>query len=257
MASKRVAPKLNSKLIDKKTPQILSLAASRAGQWVQHSWKWLHGFRGALLKRVELQERTSTRTMRIDQRIAIYQLLQIILSHLDLKTMQVGFYHQETQTFIHLSVAYLARKSQLSERRTQRALRWLQQSGYISAFRQSTYDEMTDEYIYKPSVRRVHPKLMFELGITPRALNKARVRSAQNHKNAINTKRIEENLAVGWPSPRQIKKSFKDLIPLHAINAQQKNPKPPPNTYYEKIQKLMLMFPNISLEEAKNMLPQQ
>lgn len=249
---------MNSKLNDKKTPQILSLAASRAGQWAQHSWKWLHSFRGALLKRVENQERISTRTMRLDQRTAIYQLLQIILSHLDLKTMQVGFYHQETQTFIHLGISYLARKAQLSERRTQRALRWLQQSGYISAFRQSTYDDLTDEYIHKPSVRRIHSKLLFELGITPRALNKARVRSTQNYKNRLISKKISENITPDWHPPYKNSKTLASLIPLHSVNTNKKyTTHPPPNIYYEKIQKLMLIFPNISLEEARSMLPQR
>tara|TARA_R110002110_G_scaffold415856_3_gene658456 strand:- start:31561 stop:32310 length:750 start_codon:yes stop_codon:yes gene_type:complete len=247
---------MNSLLINKKTPQILSLAADRAGQWAQHSWKWLHSFRGALLRRVENQKRVSTRTMRSDQRQAIHQLLQIILSHLDLKTMQVGFYHQETQMFVHLSIGYLSRKAQLSERRTQRALCWLQQSGYLSAFRQSSYDELTNEYIHKPSVRRVHQKLLFELGITPRALHKARTRSSQNYQNRLISKKLNQNTGVSLKTNPVGDNTLATILKLPFAKPKKPIPThPPPSVYYEKINKIMSIFPNISFEEAKNMLP--
>lgn len=224
----------------------------RAEEWTQHSWKWLYSLRRALVKRVAAQSRQSTRGMRVEQRRAISQLLAVIISHLDLKTMQLGYYHPETGTFIHLGIEYLARKAQLSPRRVQRALRWLHEAGYISAFRQSIYDDLTDTYLHKPSVRKIHNKLLMELGITADALNKARFRSTQRFQQNGLKRELKNQARTSHASHERFKNNLFTFI---------KNSSTEPRnnqlivTYHEKLQKLMDHFPELSLEEAKGMLP--
>ncbi len=80
---------MDSHKINIKGPQILSLAASRVGEWSESSWKWLSRLRVALLQRFHDHNRLSSKTMRSDQRIAISQLLKIMLNYLDLNTINL------------------------------------------------------------------------------------------------------------------------------------------------------------------------
>ena len=244
--------KLDNASISFSRPQILDIAANRVEEWSAHSWKWLTKLRSAVLVRVANQKRSSTRTMRCDQRKAIAQLLQVMIHYLDLKTMQVGFVHSESQTFVHLSLEFLSKKANLPMRRAQRAMSWLYQSGYISGLRQFHYDPETQEYQHKPSARRVNPRLLIDLGITEHALLNARKRSKNRQR-----KQMMENLIMPISKP---------LIPiLHIDNLQmqltkqiiQKSQKerPPPETYLAKLKKLISLFPNLSIDEVKSMLP--
>lgn len=230
----------------------MSLAEHRASEWTKHSWKWLYSLRQALIYRVESQKRQSTRTMRSDQRQAIEQLLSVIISHVDLKTMQLGYYQKDTGIFIHLGIHYLAKKAQLSTRRTQRALKWLHESGYITAFRQSIFDDMTQSYLHKPSVRKVNEKLFYELGITQQALRNARQRSSQRNQRHGFRKKLENNLSKVTGS---LNHNVADLITLPQ-NITQKHARPVDLTNYkDKLRKLSVHFPDLSIEELKMMLP--
>ena len=94
--------------------------------------------------------------------------------------MQIGIYNPKTDVFTHLSLDYLAHKAGLSLRRTQRAMAWLYDAGYIIGYRQSHYDIETEEFHYKPSIRRVAYILLQDLGITNLALQRARSKSRKN-----------------------------------------------------------------------------
>jgi len=241
---------------DRKVPQILALSASRVGEWSSHSWKWLTRLRTAVLKRVNTEKRLSCRTMRIEQRKAIFALLKVMLSHLDLKTMQVGIYNPETNVFTHLSLEYFAHKANLSLRRTQRAMAWLYEAGYVMGYRQSSFDITTNEYQHKPSIRKVTLTLMQDLGITNLALCKARDRARKN-QNKLLIQEKRKNI-----QPTNEKKSFKSVIPI-IENIASRWIAPRENidahaareAYTEKIRKLMLNIPDLSLEEARKMLP--
>ncbi len=241
---------LNSIIENKKVPQILSLSSKRVEEWSEHSWKWLHRIRTALLGRVAGDKRISTRTLRIEQRVAIQKLLSTILAHIDLKTMCIGYYDKKTGIFINLGIEYLAKKSGLNQRRAQRALQWLYQSGYIIGHRRTVIDEDTGEFIHKTSIRKISLILFRDLGITEIALNRARNTSRKRAENFVlrtlrNTKKNTSNTINGIisnisnslsPSPRQ------KQIDL-------------PQLYLERIEQLKHMFPDMSLHEIKALLP--
>lgn len=248
--------KLQAPLSTKQRPQILTIASNRVGEWSAQSWKWLSRLRTAVLIRVSHQKRLSTRTMRNDQRQAISMLLQVILHYLDLKTMQIGFYHDESQTFVHLTLEFLAKKANLPLRRAQRAISWLYQSGYISGFRQSSFDIQTGEYMHKPSIRRINEKLLLDLGITTYALQKARKRSSQQqqkralkcilphqHSPAIKCQNIDHRQKEVRSLIRQVaKQSTEDLNQRRSL-------------WQSKLYKMMLLFPHLSQNEIESMLP--
>lgn len=244
---------MHSYIGNRKVPQILSLAASRVGEWSLHSWKWLSKMRSAVLKRIQIEKRLSSRTMRVDQREAIYSLLKVLLSHLDLKTMQVGIYNPEMNIFTHLSLNYLAHKAGLSLRRAQRAMAWLYEAGYVIGYRQSSFDLETNEYLHKPSVRCVTAFLLQDLGITSLALNRARQKSRKGLKLPLTNSSDKKESPV-----KPVLDTVKNMI-SSVFN------KPPTKNktrsaisikeYTEKIEHLMLRMPEISFDEAKRMLP--
>lgn len=247
---------MNSQIVNKGSPQILSLASSRVGEWVESSWKWLGRLRSSVLMRFLEQSRASSRVMRFEQREAISEVLKVIFRYLDLNTMCVGVYHRETETFVHLSLDFIAKKSGLHIRRAQRAMSWLYQSGYIVGYRQSFYDIDTEEYYHKPSIRRVNSKLLFDLGITEFALQRARTRSKRRFQDvllkSLSTKKqtqYKPNIEV--PNVQSLIKGVTEAFALP------KNPKPlqPPSIYNEKLKKLMSLMPNLTLHEAQRMLP--
>lgn len=231
----------------RKVPQILSLAASRIDQWGAHSWKWLTKLRLAILIRVSLGKRLSTRTMRKEQREAITALLKVMLSYLDLKTMQIGIYNPETGIFVHLSLDYLAHKAGLNIWTAQRAMAWLYDSGYIIGFRQSSYDLETDEYIHKPSIRKISNSLLSDLGITDFALTRARTKSKKSA--------VKEGVGrVITKAVDKIKNASSDLFKkMSGVPA--KKTGIPQSEHTEKLKKLMTALPHISLSEAQAMLP--
>lgn len=249
--------RMHSFIENRKAPQILALSASRVGEWSSHSWKWLSRLRLAILQRVNAKKRISTRTMRVDQRNAISALLRVLLSHLDLKTMQIGIYNPESDVFIHLSLDYLAKRAKLPLRRAQRALSWLYEAGYVIGYRQSSLDFETNEYSYKPSVRKISHFLLQDLGITSFAIQRARNRSRKHLEkflsNAYKSKgtRPKEQNFVG---------SIKEMASNLLNTASFKTNNAPVSSdvfkiYTEKIKKLMDLMPGISQEEAKRMLP--
>lgn len=233
-------------------PQILSLAIKRAGEWQTQQWKWLYRIRHSVISKYKDKQRKSTRTMRIDQRVAIQAILKTLLSHLDLSSMCVGYYHKETGAFIHLSLEYLARKAGLNHRRAQRAIHWLYQSGYITQFKQSFYDDETDEYVHRPAVRRINPILLLDLGITQLALATARKRSKTKiakYKMSImpivpikEVKRVKEKITQATKVVSLFKPIPTDTSKYHI-------------DYESKLQKLMRALPHLTLDEAKSMLP--
>lgn len=239
----------------KKVPQILALSASRVGEWSSHSWKWLLRMRIAVLKRIKLDKRLSSRTMRIDQRKAIAALLKVLLSHLDLKTMQVGIYNPETDVFIHLSLNYFAHKAGLSLRRTQRAMAWLYDAGYIIGYRQSSYDIETEEFYYKPSIRRVSDTLLQDLGITNLALQRARNKSRKNLEKFLSkfyrNKNEEQKEQNNIDATNNV---ISNVLNMFTVK-QQRSSDHSVKIFTEKIKKLMDLMPNLTLEEAKRMLP--
>lgn len=246
---------MHSFIENRKVPQILALSASRVGEWSSHSWKWLSRLRLAMLQRINAKKRVSTRTMRKDQRNAISALLQVLLSHLDLKTMQIGIYNPETNVFIHLSLEYLAKKARLTLRRAQRAMSWLYDAGYVVGFRQSSFDLDTNEYCHKPSVRKISLFLLQDLGITNLALQRARNKSRKHLERFLinayqNNKNSEKNEPGVLDSVKKITSklvsnlSFKKEIPSESFKI-----------YTEKLKKLMALMPHLSQEDAKRMLP--
>jgi hypothetical protein len=239
---------------DRKVPQILSISASRVEEWSSHSWKWLSRLRVAILKRVKIKKRHSCRTMRIEQREAISALLKVMLSHLDLKTMQVGVYNPETDVFAHLSLNYLAHKANLSIRRTQRAMSWLYDSGYIIGFRQSSYDLETDEYIHKPSIRKISNSLLSDLGITDFAFQRARSKSRKNFQKIVIKSFTDTVVTPAITTINTVKDMISSIITNKSPSKNLINPDPS-STYTEKIKKLMTIMPNLSFSEAERMLP--
>ena len=246
---------MHTHIDQRKVPQILALAANRVGEWYSHSWKWLSRLRVAVLMRVNLEKRLSTRTMRIDQREAILALLKVVLSHLDLKTMQIGIYNPETDVFTHLSLDYLAHKAGLSLRRTQRAMAWLYDAGYIIGYRQSHYDAESDEFFYKPSIRKVAFTLLQDLGITELAYQRARSKSRKHLEKFLSKfykdKKEESRAGGSFEATRNIVSNIANMLtpkPSQALEASTK-------IYTEKIKRLMDLMPNLSFEEAKRMLP--
>lgn len=231
----------------RKVPQILALAASRVEQWSEHSYKWLIKLRVAILERVASGKRLSTRTMRKDQRDAITALLRVMLSYLDLKTMQIGVYHPQTGVFAHLTLEYLANKAELSLSQAQRAMAWLYEGGYVVGFRQSSFDLDTGELIYKPSIRRISNHLLTDLGITELAFSKARTKSK---KSAIK----EAAISVVKNTRTKIKNAFSNVIKKIPMDAPKKIGMAL-EEYAEKLAKLMEAIPDKSLEEVQRMLP--
>lgn len=237
-------------------PQILSIASGRVDEWCTHSWKWLSRLRTTILERVSRNQRVSTRTMRADQRLAIAQLLKVILHHTDLKSMKIGFLHAPTQTFVHLSLAFLAKKANLPIRRAQRALQWLYQSGYISGYRQSIFDESSSTYIHKPSIRYVNAKLLFDLGIKEFALHNARNRATKRQRKEC----FKQQYSFQQPTHKEVNNRRAITAQLATIinpvmPKQPKSKLPPSDAYLSKIKKLMTLFPNLSQNEARDMLP--
>lgn len=240
----------------KKKPQILAIASNRVEEWFNESWKWLTRLRTAILIRVSHRKRLSTRTMRHDQRQAISKLLHVLLRYLDLKTMQIGFYHDESQTFVHLTLEFLAKKANLPLRRAQRALSWLYESGYVSGFRQSSFDIQTGEYTHKPSIRKVNEKLLFDLGITTYALQKARKRSSQQQQRKMLTRIIPNQLTSNTTNQN------KDYLPKEVDHLIAQFTQQSPEERNKKIalrqsklHKMTLLFPNLSQNEIESMLP--
>lgn len=244
-----------SYIYDRKVPQILSLAANRVEEWASHSWKWLSRLRIAILKRIKIKKRDSSRTMRVEQREAISALLKVILSHLDLKTMQVGVYNPETDVFSHLSINYLAYKANLSIRRAQRAMSWLYDSGYIIAYRQSSFDIETEEYIHKPSIRRVSNNLLSDLGITELALQRAKNKSRKNFQQTFIKSMTDKIVTPQIANTIHTVKAMISGIMSNTSSFKSPVNLDPSATYTEKINKLMTMIPNLSLSEAERMLP--
>jgi DNA-binding transcriptional ArsR family regulator len=225
----------------RKVPEILALAASRVEQWSEHSWKWLVKLRKAILERVANGKRLSTKTMRKDQRMAIMKLLSVILSHLDLKTMQVGIYNPETGVFVHLTLAYLAHKAGLSYSQAQRAMAWLYEGGYVVGFRQSSFDELAGEFVHKPSIRRVSNHLLSDLGITELAFTRARTSAKKSEIRQTVTRSLDKV------------KSAACTVAKKAINVFVKKVGMPLDEYAEKLNKIIAH--GIPLDEAKRMLP--
>lgn len=233
----------------RKVPQILSLAANRVEQWGEHSWKWLRRIRFALLERFANGRRLSSRTMRKDQRGAIVALTRVLLSHLDLKTMQVGVYNPETGVFVHLTLEYLAHKAGLTYSQAQRAMAWMYESGYVMGFRQSSFDMNTNEYVNKPSIRRISNHLLTDLGITDLAFNKAR---AQSSKSSMK-QRVGRFVTKAATQVKGACSAIFKSVPTSS-------PKSKANTmsmaeYVEKIRYIMEHIPGTSFEEAQGMLP--
>lgn len=246
---------MHSYIDDRKVPQILALSASRVGEWSSHSWKWLTRMRIAILRRVQIEKRLSCRTMRVDQRKAIAALLKVMLSHLDLKTMQVGIYNPETNVFTHLSLNYFAHKAGLSLRRTQRAMAWLYDAGYVIGFRQSSFDTETNEYHHKPSIRRVSNSLLQDLGITSLAIQRARNKSKKNfQKTLLKTLKADTQQSNNSNTVKAVKSMISGIV-SRVMPSDVSNNSPPCKAYTEKIKKLMTLMPNLSYEEAKKMLP--
>ena len=246
---------MHSFINNRKVPQILSIAAKRVEEWSIHSWKWLSRLRIAVLKHFKVEKRLSTRTMRVDQREAITALVKVMLSHLDLKTMHVGVYNPETDVFAHLSLDYLAHKAGLALRRAQRAMAWLYDSGYVIAYRQSSYDLETEEYHHKPSIRRISNCLLEDLGITELAFQRARNKSRKNNKKILITSLVKKVVHPSNPNKiNTIKDMFSSIIKNIVPSEIQINARPS-NAYTEKIKKLMTIMPELSFSEAKRMLP--
>lgn len=246
---------MDSYIDNRKVPQILSLAAKRVGEWSLHSWKWLTRLRTAVLMRVNLEKRLSTRTMRTDQREAIFSLLKVILSHLDLKTMQIGVYNPETGVFAHLSLDYLAHKAGLPLRRAQRAMAWLYDAGYVIGYRQSSFDLETNEYTHKPSVRKVSFHLLKDLGITELAFQRARRKSRKNLDKCLSKFYPSTKVGEGiFTTTQNIISSITDMLKPKAPHSNRPTTNSI-NIYTEKIKKLTELMPNLSIEEAQRMLP--
>jgi hypothetical protein len=241
----------------KKAPQILCLAVKRAGEWSEHSWKWLQRIRNALLLRVQNEKRKSTKSLRVDQRIAIHKLLVTILSHVDLKSLCIGYYDKQTGVFIHLGVEYLAKKSGLCVRRTQRALQWLYESGYLVGHRRSTVDEDTGEYIHKTSIRKVSLRLFLDLGITEIALNRARNKAKKKVEGIVLS--VLDNQK---PEKRKGQKGdgfdvgsiIKNLTGAFSTKPKSKDHTEPPE-YLNRIRQMQKIFPTKTINEIKLMLP--
>lgn len=247
---------MNSQIVNKKAPQILSLSESRVGEWVESSWKWLSRLRSAVLLRFQEQNRESSRVMRFEQREAIGKVLKVIFHYLDLNTMCVGIYHRETDVFVHLSLDFIAKKSGLHIRRAQRAMSWLYESGYIVGYRQSFYDTDTEEYYHKPSIRRVNSKLLFDLGITEFALQRARARSKKRFQDVLlkslsSKKQFQSKPIIDVSNVQSLIKGVTEAFTL----PKSRKPLQPSSNYNEKLKKLMGLMPDITLHEAQRMLP--
>ncbi|MBN9289470.1 MAG: hypothetical protein BGO43_12040 [Gammaproteobacteria bacterium 39-13] len=247
---------MNSYTINKKSPQILSLAGSRVGEWVDSSWKWLTKLRSAALRRFQNNIRHSSRTIRYEQRVAIAEVLKVLFSYLDLNTMCVGIYHRETDAFVHLSLDFIAKKAGLNIRRAQRAMSWLYQSGYVAGYRQSFYDIDTEEYYHKPSIRRVNSKLLFDLGITEFALQRARNRSKNKFHDILLKSLSSKNQSSksNKQNSNDIKNILNGLSQAFALPKHSKS-QSSESTYNEKLKKLMDLMPNLTIYEAQRMLP--
>lgn len=243
----------NSYIDNRKVPQILALANRRAEEWSNSSWKWLTRLRSALLQKVSTQHRRSCRTLRSEQRQAIYCLLKVVLSYLDLTTLCVGVRHQESQVFTHLSLAFFAKKSGLHIRRVQRAMQWLCNAGYIIPYRRSFYDIETEQYYHQPSIRRINPILFKDLGISPAALRRAREHASHYLRKLFSRSALSCFSSVVSENKRPFfdKKSY--YLPLKG----KENPKADtlPTLYLQKIQQLIAAFPSLTFFEAQRLLP--
>jgi len=232
----------------RKVPQILALAASRVEQWSEHSWKWLSKLRDAIHERVFNGKRISTRTMRKEQRESITALLRVLLSYLDLGTMQIGIFNPKTGVFVHLTLAYLARQANLSFSQAQRAMAWLYDSGYVIGYRQSSFDMDTNEFFYKPSIRKISNHLLTDLGITDLALSRARARSKKTIRQTIG-KAVTDVVKAAKEIKKACSTAFK------SINSTQSKKTMSLTDYAEKLNKIMDLIPGISIDDAKKMLP--
>lgn len=170
--------------------------------------------------------------------------------------MQIGFYHHQSQTFVHLSLEFLAKKADLPMRRAQRAMQWLYQSGYISGFRKSSYDAQTGEYKHKPSVRVLNTKLLFDLGIKEFALQRARARSEKRQRKYDVNQLIRHKVKESSFTPKQqlVKNQLRSITDNLQLNKPKSNQKPP-EAYLAKLKQMLQLFPDLSKSEATSMLP--
>lgn len=105
----------------------------------------------------------SDRQQRSERRESCAALLSCIMHYTDLATFLVGI-PQADGSMQGLTMPYLAEKSELSERRTERAIRDLKRAGFVTVY---TICEKIGDTVYKgvAAIRAVNPKVFTLLGL--------------------------------------------------------------------------------------------
>jgi hypothetical protein len=101
--------------------------------------------------------------VRSERREAIASVSQVLLHYLELSTLRVGFWANDSK-FVSLDLAYIAKKAGIGLLRARRAIADLVQAGYIKVSRQ--FDKKEDgSFAGLPSIREIAVQFFIDLGI--------------------------------------------------------------------------------------------
>lgn len=119
--------------------------------------------------------------LRSQFRIALINVLLVMLHYRDLDTGEIGFYNDQG-AFMRLTSVLIARYANLKVGRVQRVLRWLTQKNYLLSIRQFKHSD-SGQKIGLPSIRILSRALFIELKIDHMEMFRA-----ENHKRKKNEK---------------------------------------------------------------------
>lgn len=145
-------------------PRILSLAAERAKEWFFHPGKC-----PALNSKPDRQTRS-------ERREAIQIVLEVLLRHLDLASLQVGT-PTLAQGFVDVGMATVVQETGLGQRRCERAIAQLKEAGFLRV-QQPRFRNEEGKYFGLRAVRLFTAKFFDWLGLGP-MLKKERDRASQ------------------------------------------------------------------------------
>ncbi len=145
-------------------PRILSLAAEKAKEWFYHPDK---------CPALNLHPDRRTRS---ERREACQVVLETLLKHLDLASLQVGL-PTPAQGFIDLDMKTIVAESGLGQRRCERAIAVLKEAGFLKVA-QPRHLNAEGAYVGLRAIRVLTEKFFDWLGLLP-MLKKERERASQ------------------------------------------------------------------------------
>lgn len=183
----RLSPILPIKTGKGGLPRILSLAAEKTKAWYDQPNLC-----------PKLQSKKDRRT-RSERREAVIVIIETLLKHMDLATLQIGF--PGPQGFIDIDMRTIVRESGLSQRRCERAITQLKQAGFMTV-KQPRIKRAPGVYSALRAIRIITRDFFAWLGLD-RILDKERHRTAA--KTAHKLMRSLGELFARRPQPTPAK----------------------------------------------------